>query len=122
MTSNTLPFALTLITNENPDSSKVIVSRKAPLSARFTSTPLNLAWPRGVVSLSHIALPFPPDDPLYGQRDPENEDIVFLGELALRGERGLLELPGAWRLRLRYNPFYAFLETRVLEWTDAAPD
>ncbi len=81
---------------------------------------MNLTWPRGVVSLSHIALPFPPDDPLYGQRDPEHEDIVFLGELALRGERGLLKLPGGWRLRLRYNPFFAFLATRVLEWTDAA--
>ncbi len=120
MASDTLPFALTLITNENPDSSKVIVSRKAPLSAQVTNTPLNLAWPRGVVSLSHIALPFPPDDPLYGQRDPEHEDIVFLGELALRGERDLLKLPGGWRLRLRYNPFYVVLETRVLEWTDVA--
>lgn len=120
MTDDELPFALTLITNESSDSSRVVVRRKAALSVQASNAPLQLAWPRGVISLSHIALPFPPDDPLYGQQDPGNEDTVFLGRMAIQGERGLLKLPGDWLLRLRYNPFYAFLETGVLEWTDAA--
>jgi hypothetical protein len=73
-----------------------------------------------VISLSHVALPFPPDDPLYGQRPPENDDLLFLGEMAIQGERGLLKIPTDWLLRLRYNPFYDYLERRVLEWvTDA---
>jgi hypothetical protein len=67
-----------------------------------------------------VALPFPPDDPLYGQRPPENEDILFLGEMAMKGERGLLKLSAEWLLRMRYNPFYEVIETRVLEWFDNA--
>jgi alpha-beta hydrolase superfamily lysophospholipase len=116
-----LPFTVTLVGNENPQSAKVMASHKAPFSAEFSNTePLDLAWPRGVISLSHVALPFPPDDPLYGQRPPENDDLLFLGEMAIQGERGLLKIPTDWLLRLRYNPFYDYLERRVLEWvTDA---
>ena len=53
---------------------------------------LGLSWPTGVISLSHVALPVSPDDPLYGRRPPEDEDVLFLGEMAMRGERGLLSL------------------------------
>jgi hypothetical protein len=63
-----------------------------------------------------VALPFPLDDPLYGQRPPDNEDVLFLGQMAIQGERGLLILPSDWLLRLRHNPFYAYLEERVLAW------
>ncbi|MEN8133407.1 MAG: alpha/beta hydrolase, partial [Pseudomonadota bacterium] len=83
---------------------------------------LALAWPRGVVSLSHVALPFPPNDPIYGQQPPEGDDHVFLGDLAIKGERGLLKIPGEWLLRLRYNPFYSYMQTRVLQWLDDASD
>jgi hypothetical protein len=69
-----------------------------------------------LVSLSHVALTFPPDDPLYGESPPESGDQVFLGNLAIKGERGLLKLPADWLLRLRYNPFYDHVESRVLEW------
>jgi hypothetical protein len=67
-----------------------------------------------------VALPFPPDDPLYGRRPPENDDILFLGEMAMQGERGLLKIPDDWLLRLRYNPFYKVIETRTLDWFDTA--
>ncbi len=66
--------------------------------------------------LSHVALPFPPDDPLYGQRPTGNKDVLFLGQMAIQGERGLLKLSSDWLLRLKYNPFYDYLERRVLEW------
>jgi alpha-beta hydrolase superfamily lysophospholipase len=121
MSDATLPFAVTLVTNENAESSAVIARHKAPLSTEVSSSePLDLAWPRGVISLSHVALPFPPDDPLYGQRPPGNEDVLFLGQMAIQGERGLLKLPSDWLLRLRHNPFYDYLERRVLEWVDDA--
>ena len=45
---------------------------------------LGTTWPSGLISLSHVALPFPSDDPLYGRRAPENDDVLFLGEMALR--------------------------------------
>ena len=71
--------------------------------------------------MSHVALPIPPDDPLYGRRPPDNEDILFLGEMAMRGERGLLKLPDDWLLRMRHNPFYKVVERRVLQWFDGKP-
>ena len=70
--------------------------------------------------MSHVALPIPPDDPLYGQRPPGNKDVLFLGQMPLQGERGLLKLSGDWLLRLRNNPFYDFLETRTVDWMNEA--
>jgi alpha-beta hydrolase superfamily lysophospholipase len=121
MADKSLPFVVTLVTNENPESTAVLARHKPPFSAEASGTePLNLVWPRGVISLSHVALPFPPEDPLYGQGPPGKEDIIFLGQMAVQGERGLLKIPSDFLIRLRYNPFYAFLETRVLEWLDGA--
>ncbi|MDX1574750.1 MAG: hypothetical protein R3285_01070, partial [Kiloniellales bacterium] len=91
-----------------------------PFSAAMTSEPLGLRWPNGVISLSHVALPFPPDDPLYGARPPENKDLIFLGQMAIRGERGLLRVPLDWLMRLRHNPFYSYLEDRTVKWIDGA--
>jgi len=71
-----------------------------------------------LVSLSHVALPIPLDDPLYGQHFAQNSGLVFLGDLAVRGEQGLLKIPAEWLLRLRYNPFYTYLQKRVLQWVD----
>ena len=120
MADDALPFGLTLITNENTESTTVVSRRKAPLSAQASTEPLNLAWPRGVISLSHIALPFPPDDPLYGRRGSAPDDALQLGQIDIRGERGLLKFSSDWLLRLRHNPFYDFLETGVLEWVDGS--
>ena len=116
-----LPFAVTFITNENPHSTRVVVRHKAPFSLAAPEIEnLDLNWPGDVVSLSHIALPFPPDDPLYGQRPPPDDDLVFLGDLAFKGEQGLLKLPPEWLLRMRYNPFYGYLQMRVILWLDDA--
>lgn len=115
-----LPFALTLIANENTESASVVARHKPPFAAEFSTTEaLNLEWPRGVISLSHVALPFAPDDPLYGQYPPEDRNTLFLGQAEIRGERGLLKISSDWLLRLRYNPFYSVMEDRVLEWLDS---
>ncbi|HSM75617.1 MAG TPA: alpha/beta fold hydrolase, partial [Desulfobacterales bacterium] len=117
MGDDRLPFAVTLVTNADPESAAVVARRQAPFSREASpDTPLGLTWPAGVISLSHVALPFPPDDPLYGQRPPDNEDLLFLGQMAIQGERGLLTLSSDWLLRLRHDPFYAYLEERVLAW------
>ena len=121
MEDASLPFAMTLVANEGPKSRAVVARRKPPFSAEAAEAePLDLVWPAGVISLSHVALPFPPDDPLYGERPPGTRDTVFLGRLAIRGERGLLRIPADWLMRLRHNPFYGFLERRALAWVDAA--
>ena len=59
-------------------------------------------------------MPFPPEDPLYGGRPAEKSPGIRLGNVALRGERGVLQVPAADMLRLRWNPFYAFMEAEIL--------
>jgi alpha-beta hydrolase superfamily lysophospholipase len=121
LTDDDLPFDIRFITNETPKTGDVVVLHKAPFTADASrARPLGLTWPKQVMSLSHVALSIPPDDPLYGRTPPENDDVIFLGEVALRGERGLLVLPDEWMLRMRYNPFYEVLEQRVLEWFEKA--
>lgn len=63
--------------------------------------PGSLPWPPDMVSLSHVALPFALDDPLYGF-DPADG--------VRRGERGTA--PDV--VRITANPFYPLIEQRVL--------
>ena len=119
MDDDTLSFSVTLVTNKNPKTTKVISKYKQPFTAKAVNNgQLKAVWPPGVVSQSHVSLPISTSDPLYGQRSPENEDFLFLGQMAIQGERGLLRIPADWMLRLRYNPFYDFLENRALEWVN----
>jgi hypothetical protein len=78
--------------------------------------------PRGLVSLSQVALAFMPDDSLFGRNPPKDNELIFLGDFALEGKRGLLKIPEDCLLRMRYNPFYSYLEQRTFEWleTDTA--
>ena len=115
----TLPFAVTFISNESKESAEVVARYKPPRKPEAPhKEKLGLRWPTGVISLSHVAVPFPPDDPLYGQENPEKDGYIFLGDLAIRGERGMLRLPEDWLLRMRYNPFYPYMEQRVLNWVN----
>jgi hypothetical protein len=112
-----LPFAVTVVGNESPESRRVVARRKPPFSTDFTSeVELDEDWPAGVISLSHVALPFPPDDPVYGAQPQNAGDGLFLGQLAIRGERGLLKISSDWLLRLRHNPFYEYLEDVTVRW------
>ena len=46
---------------------------------------------------------------------------MTLGNLALYGERGTVQLPPGDMLRQRWNPFYDFMESRMLEFAKLAP-
>jgi alpha-beta hydrolase superfamily lysophospholipase len=75
---------------------------------------IGLDYPADVYSLSHVALPFPATDGLYGTTpDPAEGFPLQLGTLAARGERGALVLELDTLLRLSSNPFYPYLEGRV---------
>ncbi len=119
MSRDDLPFSVTLITNASEETNVMVSRSKQAFSSEISEThELGMTWPRGVISLSHVALPFPPDDPLYGRTPPENDKELFLGQMAIQGERGLLQLSPDWMLRLRYNPFYDFLEQATIDWID----
>jgi hypothetical protein len=34
----------------------------------------------------------------------------------IQGERGLLKIPSDRMIRVRYNPFYDYLEQRTIDW------
>ncbi|RPH94686.1 MAG: alpha/beta fold hydrolase [Lysobacterales bacterium] len=113
-------FAFSLVTNADAHSREVIERRWRPGSDLPVETPLGLQWPADVYSLSHVALPFPPDDPVYGGRPHPPSPGVHLGDIAWRGERGVLQVSAAAMLRLRWNPFYSYQERRVLEFLSLA--
>ena len=109
-----LDFTITLLTNKDRSSIQMDVLSRPPQSEAIAQCPLNLEWPGSVYSLSHVALPFSPDDPLYGDIDPKDTSKLRLGNLALRGERGMLKISDSALMRLRWNPFYAYQEDRIL--------
>lgn len=106
-------YAITIVTNARSDSSAVVARSRESGSGAWSEAPLGPAWPRGVYSLSHVALPFPPDDPLYGARAGADGSQFGLGAVELRGERSVLVLPPALLMRLRYNPFFDYVARRI---------
>lgn len=108
-------FRLTLITNLNDSTPAVKEASWTTSSDAVTERPLALAWPEDIYSLSHTSLPFPPDDLVYGYdfTDKHGNDVITLGNLSIRGEQGVLTVPAGNLLRLRSNPFYAYIERRI---------
>ena len=115
-----LTFTMSFVTNDSEKSRRVVVRRKRPGDNEIAEMSMGLMWPQGVYSLSHVALPFSPNDPLYGGPAAGNSPGIKLGDLALRGERGVLQIPAAAMLRLRWNPFYPYMERRLLEFVRLA--
>ena len=80
-----------------------------------TERDLGKEWPLAVYSLSHVALPFSEDDPLYGARNLPGQKRPSLGALSVRGERNILRVSIANLMRLRYNPFFGYMRDRMIE-------
>jgi alpha-beta hydrolase superfamily lysophospholipase len=114
--NNGLPYTLTPVTNINSESPMVVARTKPPGGEMSHGQPLGLAWPGGVYSSSHVALPFPMDDVLYGVAGSEAIDKdINIGAFEPRGEKDVLTVPASLLLRLRYNPFFDYMERRILE-------
>jgi hypothetical protein len=80
------------------------------------TTPLGLSYPAEIYSLSHVALPFPMSDSLYGLQPDGSEDFgINLGAMASRGERGALIISLDSLLRVSSNPFFPYLVQRIEE-------
>jgi len=108
-----LPVNLTVVTNANDETDDVVAVWRTANSTVTRTEDLAMSWPAGVYSLSHVALPFPPDDPIYGASAPATRDGIFLGNVELHGERGFLAISGDSLMRLRHNPFWPYLDQRV---------
>jgi hypothetical protein len=111
-----LNFRLTVITNADRQSQEVLERSWPPGSDRYDARQLGLSWPMEVYSMSHVSIPFPPDDVVYGESFDEMPPWgVPLGSVEPRGERRLLQVPVELFMRLRHNPFFPYIEDRLAE-------
>ena len=120
--SNTFPqeiqeYDLVKISNRNPTTNQVSEFRQAAGGLATQERPLDLSYPAGVYSLSHIAVPFPADDPTFGLEPRQDEFYgIRLGNLHLRGETNAVIIKADAGMRLYSNPFYTYMEERIEQW------
>ena len=108
-----LPFELTVLANAHADTDRIVAIHRSAAGGEISERPTDLVWPAGTFSLSHVALPFAPDDPVYGATRPTNGGLIYLGRTALQGERGVLAIAPADQMRLRHNPFFDYMAARI---------
>jgi hypothetical protein len=101
-------FAYTLVTNRSPQTGHVEALTRRRLASGPEVTALPSPWPRGVYSLSHVAVPFRDTDEWYGANGPFNA-------VAPRGDQAILQVPLGRLMRLRYNPFFDYVAERSIE-------
>lgn len=107
-------FRTAVVTNVSADSGLAEVRVTPAGATEEVVTPLALSYPPDVYSLSHVALPFPLTDGLYGLNpDPADDFGVRLGDIAARGEYGALIVNVDMLVRMSSNPFFPYLLERV---------
>ncbi len=106
-------YTLDIVTNARTGDDRVGLERTTP-DGTLTMQETGLFWPAGLVSLSHVALPFPPDDPVYGFiAGSGREGIPSIGSWLVRGENGATTIALGSLSRLRSNPFWALIQADV---------
>lgn len=107
-------YTATIVTNASPLSQEEVTKTTPAESTTTTVTPLNLRYPPDVYSLSHVALPFPFSDSLYGRTPANpNEFGVSFGAMTPRGERSVLIVSLDSLMRQSSNPFFPWMLERV---------
>jgi alpha-beta hydrolase superfamily lysophospholipase len=115
------PYRTVVLTNADTGTDQVVARTVEAGETRTTVTATGLAYPREVFSLSHVALPFPIDDPLYGLEAAGNDTYgIEIGRLVGRGERGALVVGLDFFLRMPSNPFFPDLLARIDQAIDAS--
>ena len=109
-------YRTTIITNADVPSGEEVERSIAAGGVAEVDRPLGVAYPEGLFSLSHVALPFPMSDSLYGLTPDLAEDFgIHLGSLAPRGERNVLIASLDSLLRASSNPFFPYMIDRIDE-------
>src|SRR5271169_1003617 len=109
-------YRTTIITNADVANGEEVERRIEAGDVTEVDRPLGVAYPEGLYSLSHVALPFPMSDSLYGLTpDPTENFGLHLGSLAPRGERNVLIASLDSLLRASSNPFFPYMIERIDE-------
>jgi alpha-beta hydrolase superfamily lysophospholipase len=109
-------YRTTVIANASPDSAHTVERSVYAGEVQTRVKPLDIDYPQDIFSLSHVAIPFPITDALYGIAPDDSENFnENLGTLAPRGERGTLILTLDSMFRIASNPFFPYLLQRIDE-------
>lgn len=107
-------YRLTVIGNRDPSVEEAVARVTEPGTSEENIEPLGLSFAPDIYSLSHVAMPFPPEDGLYGNHpDPADQFGIHLGTIAAHGERNALIVSLDWLLRMSWNPFFPVVAQRV---------
>src|SRR5262245_23858077 len=113
-------FRATIITNSDDHTAEVVERTTEANATSAQVRALGLTYPAGFFSLSHVALPFPMTDGLYGLTpDPAEDFGINLGALAPSGERNVLIASLDALLRVASNPFFPYMIRRIEENIDS---
>ena len=97
-------YRVTVVTNVRKDSLEAQARNVEPGSTTPVDESIGLEWAPDTFSLSHVALPFSPDDPVYGGGAAESPTgPVTLGLLSPRG-KSVLTVPVEVLMRVSSNP------------------
>jgi alpha-beta hydrolase superfamily lysophospholipase len=112
-------FSYTLVTNRDEQTTEIQARTRAAEEFETHDVDLPYAWPAGVYSLSHVAIPYAPTDVWYGSMDEDgNPRTGSFNNMAPRGEQAILAIPLGRLMRLRYNPFFGYVESRTIEFCE----
>ncbi|CAM3676928.1 Thermostable monoacylglycerol lipase [Klebsiella quasivariicola] len=109
-------YTTTVVTNATAHTLQTVARTTLAQEQNEHRYPLHLAWPADMYSLSHVAVPFPLSDSLYGREpDEKNRYGISLGTISLRGETGTLSVGLETLMRVTSNPFFPWMLARVDE-------
>lgn len=107
-------YTATIVTNVAVDSLDTLARTTLAGQTQETTELLGIEYPADIFSLSHVALPFPMSDSLYGRYpQPKDQYGISLGAFAARGERAVLVVGLDSLMRLASNPFYPYMLKRI---------
>jgi alpha-beta hydrolase superfamily lysophospholipase len=119
LTSAPRAYTLDIVFNTDTQVRNVSLRRLTPDGAASVRD-TGLQWPETLVSLGHVAMPFPPDDPLYGLNPGSGRDgRPSIGSWLFRGENGAVTVSLGSLTRPRSNPFWSLIDEDVAALVEA---
>jgi alpha-beta hydrolase superfamily lysophospholipase len=113
LTKGARGYTLDVVANTTANDRRVSVRRLTP-DGRLTARETALEWPETLVSVGHVALPFRPDDPVYGLNPGSGRNgMASLGTWQFRGEAGAVTVNLGAFTRPRSNPFWPLIDEEV---------
>lgn len=111
LSGETRPYGVSVVTNAAPSGFATVMQERPANRGDVSTMPLSIDWPREMYSLAHIALPFSPDDPVYGRRTEAGAlgPLLRFADVPLYGERGSFAIPPSGLVRQHSNPFYSVI-------------